>query len=49
MTLSIGYLCGLWNLSRWEVVEKIKKDKLPTRIINDEVRVPSSAVPVGGK
>ena len=49
MRLSVGYLCGLWNLSREEVLEKIKKDKLPNRIVNGEIRVLSSAVPVGGK
>ena len=48
-TLSIEYLTGLWNLSREQVLEKILKDRLPYDLVNDQIRVSSGAVPVGGK
>ena len=48
-TLSIEYLTGLWDLPREQVLEKILKERVPYEIVNDEIRVSSDAVPVGGK
>ena len=48
-TLSVEYLTGLWNLPRELVLDKILKEKIPYEIVNDEIRVSSDAVPVGGK
>lgn len=48
-TLGVEYLCGLWNLPREQVLEKILKDKLPYEVVDNQIRVSSDAVPVGGK
>ena len=48
-TLSVGYLMGLWDLPREQVLEKILKEKLPYEIEDGQIAVLSDAVPVGGK
>ena len=47
--LSIEYLTGLWNLPREQVILKILKERIPYEIVNDQIRVLSDAVPLGGK
>ena len=48
-TLSIEYLTGLWDLPREQVLEKILKQRIPYDIVDDQIQVPSDAVPLGGK
>ena len=48
-TISIEYLTGLWNLPREQVLEKILRERISYEIVDDQIRVSSDAVPVGGK